>query len=214
MKPKIFIIVCLLLQPLFVYSQSGSADSMTLSTYYPSPRGVYKDVEVSNSVIFKPVTDLSAISDPEEGQMVYVHNADKQGFYFYDGTDWLPVSSQEEVKLFGMGHTEAQCIEAGGEVVPVPGSEYNQCRFSGSACPIDWTKLHEWSTTTSETLLIAGCTGICDSMCTCSTGGHAWANKAQEKCTAAAYQQVGPHGCERISSPKTKYANIIQVGCW
>jgi len=68
-------------------------------------------------------------------------------------------------------HSSAYCTTLGGEVV-VDGVD-SFCRIDGTdmgggyyntACPEGWFEFKDWSTTTQNPI------------CTCSTGGHAWAD--------------------------------------
>ncbi|MGI6341347.1 MAG: hypothetical protein ACOX0B_04060 [Minisyncoccales bacterium] len=116
-------------------------------------------------------------------------------------------------------HTEADCTNAGGEVVVIqPGQR--TCRFDRSSvsvssssceastnlaawsCPSGWTGYYNWSTTGpySNTYYGAG------SACCCSVGGgHTWSNKAQEYCSDCwdeCYCQVRGR------------AQVLQRGCY
>ncbi len=68
----------------FAYAQSNYTESLTITTYYPSPYGVYRDMEIHRSIKYKPQNNLNTVTDPEEGQLVYLHNATSEGFYHYN----------------------------------------------------------------------------------------------------------------------------------
>ncbi len=76
------------------YAQSNYTESLTITTYYPSPYGVYRDMEIHRSVKYKPQATLNSVTEPTEGQLVYLHNATSEGFYHYNsGGSWQAQSS-------------------------------------------------------------------------------------------------------------------------
>ncbi|MDD5347569.1 MAG: hypothetical protein PHT59_03040, partial [Candidatus Omnitrophica bacterium] len=76
-------------------AQADSIDTLTITTYYPSPHGEYRDLEIRRSVKYKPLPDLSSstIPGPAAGQLVYLKNSTFQGFQYYNGTQWLALSA-------------------------------------------------------------------------------------------------------------------------
>lgn len=61
-------------------------ETLTVTTYYPSPYGSYKQLEVSRSVTYDPV-DKDTLTNPKEGELVY--NSSDDAFYYYNGSDWV-----------------------------------------------------------------------------------------------------------------------------
>ena len=113
---KILLLWCLLL----LYSaQTGAAENLVLTTYYPAPYGAYVtllakkiavgdtdgngslsdgdqpsadgQLYVARSVVFKPQAKFPK-EDLKAGEMIYYDNGKKDGtagFYYYDGTYWV-----------------------------------------------------------------------------------------------------------------------------
>jgi len=100
------------------YALSGFAqggETFTITTYYPSPYGVYNELQANRiavgdtnddgqltaadlpdadgqlctarSVVYKPQSSLPA-SNVREGELVY--SATDKKFYYYDGSSWVP----------------------------------------------------------------------------------------------------------------------------
>jgi hypothetical protein len=79
----------------FAHAQTNSSESLTITTYYPSPMGIYRDLEVKRSMKYAPQADLSTVAVPTQGQLVYVNNTTSgaNGFYYYDGSSWQSQAS-------------------------------------------------------------------------------------------------------------------------
>ena len=92
-KDKSFCLVilglCVLSGFLMATSCLAEEESITITTYYPSPYGSYNQLEVHRSVTYKPLPDSDVVndrlSDPQIGELVYT-DADK--FYHYNGS-WV-----------------------------------------------------------------------------------------------------------------------------
>jgi len=129
MKKNIFIfcfglLACFCL-PLFLFSES-----MTLSTYYPSPKGIYSQVEVTRGLIFKP---QSLVPNPsaqdKEGEMVYV---DSNPFD----------SAPGQFYLFGGGSWAAPDMGGGGSgLISLKYPKKPAQAGTPQACPAGWTDL-------------------------------------------------------------------------
>jgi hypothetical protein len=74
--------------PYYCFSESNSTETLTLTTYYPSPMGIYRDLEVKRSVKFAPLSQLPDKADSTEGQLIFMNNTVTQGFYYFDGEQW------------------------------------------------------------------------------------------------------------------------------
>jgi hypothetical protein len=113
----IFTSIIFLISPLIIFSQEESTEIITITTYYPSPYGAYRDLEakkslatgnitassigsvgnlaqgelwVQDSIIFEPKSgDPSTWStiDAKEGELVY--SDEENTFYYYNGTGWV-----------------------------------------------------------------------------------------------------------------------------
>jgi hypothetical protein len=102
--------------------------------------------------------------------------------------------------LYNGVHTSANCTSANGTVVSIGSASL--CRFTGANCPSGWGHLTHWTTTSAKT-----CQGVYGGD-PCSTGSHAWANKAPETCT---YTDIGG-GDEIVYLTCT--ANRTAIGCY
>jgi hypothetical protein len=70
------------------FAQNSKTESVTISTYYPAPYGVYK-----NPRLFPLDQEPDCSSDPESCRgMMYFNNTDKQ-LYLFNGTMWKPFGS-------------------------------------------------------------------------------------------------------------------------
>ena len=78
------------------------ADQVTLSTYYPAPYGVYREMQ-ANLFYANPQSPATATGHPNvpageeanwEGKMYYNDGSGgtvAKGMYYYNGTSWLPL---------------------------------------------------------------------------------------------------------------------------
>ena len=87
-KAKLNLIAITVFLSLIFCSQSLSQgeESVTITTYYPAPYGVYNQVEVSRSVTYNPV-DKATITDPRAGELIY--NASDKKFWYWDSGQWV-----------------------------------------------------------------------------------------------------------------------------
>lgn len=124
---RIILILFLFLPLSFMVS---GQETLSMSTYYPSPKGIYNQVEVSRGVVFKPV-DRAGISDPDEGELVL----DTDGnFYYYTAAEgWQKVILQSQLDDL-KADLEAQIEESGGggglECTETPINAYNPAPFT------------------------------------------------------------------------------------
>lgn len=155
MKKTLFLAyICLFLAPVFLFA---SDESLTITTYYPSPYGVYNQLEVDQLVYYKPQTQpLSSIVNPQEGDLAYLGNASvpasgnpTHSFYYYNkNNQWVPFqggsaascytsssktcasgySVANTISISGTGGT-CQCIcnGAGGSRTTFPAGGYDDC---------------------------------------------------------------------------------------
>jgi len=132
----------LILSVLFLFPVILFAEDLTITTYYPSPAGVYNELQTNKlsvgdtdgsgslnssdlppangqiyaarGVIFKPQSSLPS-SGVTKGELVY-NNSDNK-FYYYDGTSW-----------------QAQAGSGGSICVVTYNSPVGNC-----VCPTGWT---------------------------------------------------------------------------
>jgi hypothetical protein len=80
-------VVCGVLGLVFCYvCVAQTTESITLTTYYPSPYGSYNQLDVQRSVTFNPL-DKDTLAAPQQGELVY--NSPDDAFYYYNGSDWV-----------------------------------------------------------------------------------------------------------------------------
>ena len=77
---------------LFAVAVFAEEESMTITTYYPSPYGSYNQLEVYRSVTYKPLASTPT-TEPREGELVYVDSDPSDStpgqFYYYGGGTWV-----------------------------------------------------------------------------------------------------------------------------
>ncbi len=97
--------------------------------------------------------------------------------------------------------TLGDCLAIGGQIADAGGAYV--CRRTGSSCWNGWSRYKRWSATSSKF-----CSGTCANPVSCTTGSHAWADKAAETC---GYTEAGIKAiyCNTISC----VANTVAVGC-
>jgi hypothetical protein len=185
----LFIGAMILLQTSLVFSQSNNTESLTITTYYPAPHGVYRQLRSSMMVVgspgapgdfptfpggfrLKPVTGPPPANTQPKGTIYFdeVENVLK----YYNGTGgWQPVGggSSPGDFLVGGAHTVADCRAISGNEESLPGLTAKICRVSGSACPSSWNQYLNWKTAVSK-----GCSAsdpgypTCPSWCSCVGG--------------------------------------------
>lgn len=104
-KKKLFFLCLSLGAGLFSFNCFGR--SITLVTYYPTPKGVYQNLEsrrmavgqdvnmppadgqikAGRSVIHSPQDSHSP--NPQEGEMQYVNSGEYDNFFYYEGASWI-----------------------------------------------------------------------------------------------------------------------------
>ena len=131
--------------PFFALGQSNCSETLTITTYYPSPYGVYRNLEVkrglavgditqgplgsmdnltsgqlyiNNSVVLNALSTTPANSTGKAGQVIYVGGSDKM-LKFHDGNKWVNTTST---------CTAGQSCKPSNYVAP------NTCTASGYSC--------------------------------------------------------------------------------
>lgn len=120
-----------------------------------------------------------------------------------DGTPLLMVGN----------HTNKQCVDAGGTVVPAAGSD-NQCRFQASSCPSGWTN-STWCTVPSTVCNTYCCGTVLCPWIGCSFGSSwstpcgatscSWPAGSYGSCSVGTSIWVNAGSCS---------AAISQIGCY
>jgi len=200
------------------FAQYGN-ETITITTYYPSPHGVY------GVLTLYPRT--SEPENPREGDMFY--NQSDKNIYFYKGSSaggWQIVGGEASAGdgLVYNLHTKADCEALRGDVTDTDVSA-KQCRFNLPSCPSGWTRYQSWSNTTAISLLPAQCINTCwwgRWYYNCDTGSHAWANMATETCQRRygnqCFDNTDCNACGHPPGPECEAysatATITQIGCY
>jgi hypothetical protein len=202
-------------------AQSNNTETLTISTYYPSPYGVYRNLRLYPS------------NEPTNGVdrgVLYFNNTTEQVYYYKNTTTkWVVLSGSSGEALVNAAHTQSDCTTAGGTVVDTDTS-LKQCHFSQSSCPSGWvlyksfTATKATSYTGSNTYSSRPCPGLgCpDNPCypsTCTTTYHSWNNLPVEACTITTDWTAGgsvkygtAYRC--TNEHATKSAVITEIGCY
>jgi hypothetical protein len=159
---------------LLFYIYTFAEESITITTYYPSPYGVYNELQTNKfavgdtnvsggldsgdqppangqlytarSVIFKPQSSLPAF-DAREGELVYSDTDNK--FYHYDGSSWVAQGGGTAVMTLSCAW--------GTDYSAGPGRGWDgSC--APPSCPSGWTS----AATYSEPLSVACPGGNCN----------------------------------------------------
>ncbi len=199
MKSIILFILVLFSTAICFAAQSNYTESLTISTYYPAPYGVYRDLQARKSLAVGNFT-ASEVQSLNSGDImtsgvIIVGNGttavngafrfNGTGFEGYYGGKWNPLGGSGGNPLVNSLHTESQCVAAGGEVVSI-GAAYPICRYNAGGCPTGWNRYNNWSTTVGgQTVPNFGPTACASQSClnTCSGAkvtGHSWANTLPE----------------------------------
>jgi hypothetical protein len=125
MKKTLFVFCFVFLATLPVFSQSNPDESMTITTYYPSPYGSYESLQakrlamgdrnndgkltdadqplndgqlyMGRGVIYQPLNPLPASGTP--GELAY--NASADAFYYYNASgSWVPFGGGSAGKCY------------------------------------------------------------------------------------------------------------------
>jgi hypothetical protein len=117
-KTFIIFIVGILIASIFFYAQAQQTDSISITTYYPSPNAAFRDLEtkrvcavgnisdsgnpsydslselqdgqlyVGESIILKPLSSYP--TSPKPGELIY--NSGISKLQFFNGTAWVTAS--------------------------------------------------------------------------------------------------------------------------
>ena len=172
------LLVLLIMLPVFGYGQNAS-DSISISTYYPSPHGVYKTIKLIPDSTRDPIDCDSSkrgeIYFDDVNNQVKVCKEDQSGTWTwsvlgglsetekYNAEDFCITDEYgEEVCLSDVqkisdqqllvkgDHSAGDCRKAGGEVVDSDVGA-SQCRFTRSTCPSGWNQYKSFCATTDRT---------------------------------------------------------------
>jgi hypothetical protein len=121
------------------YAQNEKTESLTVSTYFPAPYGVYRQLEVHRSVKFQPLNlTVSLTPAPQAGELVY---SEDDKFYYHNGAGWTPLAGGSG----GGALLELSCSWRS-DYRDGPGNgDGTQCGIDGlsccnpPSCPAGWT---------------------------------------------------------------------------
>jgi hypothetical protein len=205
------VLIFLILPSCLVYSQSNRTESITITTYYPAPYGVYRNLKLSPSNA--PLTGLS------EGVMYYNRTEHKlkiwscidqpgcTSFGFINVTE----SSNTGAPLVNSAHSEGDCISAGGQPF-ASDTSLKLCQFSnpgGVTCPAGWTRYKDFTTTAASSVATTYTYTFCPKSCTAP--GHSWSNQPPACCKVR--QCYIPQQCYSGCEGASTYTGC-PISCW
>ena len=82
----VFAIIALLISPASLFAQNNQTESLTITTYYPSPFGVYRNMQLYPS-------ELPVGTAEQEGVMYYDKNT--HSIRYRNDTGWQNITSGE-----------------------------------------------------------------------------------------------------------------------
>ena len=125
----------LLLFKIDCFAQFGN-ETITITTYYPSPYGVYRNLQLYPSE--EPTVGVAP------GVMYFNQTQGKVLIYINETEKWKPMGGSDPAKtgLVNSAHSEQECTDLKGKVVASDGF-LNLCRFDGEDCPEGWTQ-YKW----------------------------------------------------------------------
>lgn len=179
------------------FAQSNYTESLTVTTYYPSPYGVYRNLKLNPS-------DEPTGSAVSPGVM-YFNRTDLNVYIYKNATlGWQPIGSSNADALVNFVHTRGDCSGAGGQVVDTDVA-FKQCQFGTEAhpvsnCPTGWTQYKAFSTSVGNS-----CTGASD----VHFGNHS----ACISVTAPVTCLYPAHPWGNVPTPVCRYCNGEPVAC-
>jgi hypothetical protein len=198
----------LILAPFRLFAQYGN-ETITITTYYPSPYGVYRNLELYPSD--EPTVDV------REGVMYFNKNDHKLKIWSCidqpacNNFGWVNVTDSSNppgTSLYGAVHTEGDCRTEGGTPVPSD-TGLQQCMFpaTGISCPPGWTQYKSYfasdaQNSTCWTSSVCPCPptgGTCH--CWQSGGGGTWSCTATATFPAFVFGNNNPSQCASCSCP-------------
>jgi hypothetical protein len=101
------------------FSQSNETETITFTTYFASPGGVYKNFQLSPS-------EQPEVSGPQWAGVMYF-NETEQIPYIYNGTEWLKIGSDEAPTVYLFKISPEKCS---GQLSLAP--------FKDQLCSVPW----------------------------------------------------------------------------
>ena len=189
------------------FAQYGN-ETITITTYYPSPHGVY------GVLTLYPRT--AEPENPRQGDMYYNITTDKIVHYNKTGV-WVNITdaslSGGGDTLVGAAHSVSDCRNAGGEEISSDTS-LKLCQFSnpsGVICPAGWTRYKSFTTTEAKTVT-ANYPGGSGCPTSCTSPGHSWSNQ-QPACCAVRDCYI-PKQCDTCAAGGTCLSfDVFTYGC-
>lgn len=220
MKKTIGILFLFLSLTAICFAQSNYTESLTITTYYPAPYGVYRNLRLHPS-------EEPQGSARQPGVMYF--DRFNETLYILENTTrgFVPVggaASAGDALVFNL-HTKGDCKALGGNVTDTDVSA-KQCRFDLPACPSGWAQYKQYNTQELATTCsgkLHGCFGNAHPNCgtNCTTAPRpVWDNVLSTcsytqgfcytypKCSAAYCP------CGTYSDVRTCIGNFSQIGCY
>jgi len=205
-------------------------ETITITTYYPSPYGVYRNLQLFPSD--EPPADSPAL---QPGVMYFNKTEEKLFIYKNSTAGWVPVGGEASAgdALVNSAHSQLDCTNAGGNVTDTDVG-LKQCQFNAAVCPSGWARYKAYSTLGSAT-----CNACASSCCGsgCTVGPRGWmdlSGSPQCTCRVGLNCRRPPYGgdcsgcqwctdnsgigydrhCTSTDFYLTVTAPVIQIGCY
>ena len=89
----------LMVMPGFTFAQgTGQSEQITLTTYYPSPYGVYKNLRLFPYAVTAGTT--AGCNANMQGTLAYADNANGNKPLYCDGANWVAMGGGGRCKLY------------------------------------------------------------------------------------------------------------------
>ena len=146
MSKIIFVVFFILFFTVACLAQSNHTESLTITTYYPAPSGVYRNLRLNPTI--EPTGTAK-----QPGVMYYDNATDTMKYWAGTVKGWVNITDAGSGDALAYSlHTKSDCTNhvPHGEVVDTDVG-MKQCRFGTetnpvSECPSGWTQYKTWST--------------------------------------------------------------------
>ena len=227
MKSIILFILVLFSTAICFAAQSNYTESLTISTYYPAPYGVYRDLQARKSFAVgnysaSEVQSLNSGDIRTSGVIIVGNgttnvpgairfNDTSASFEGYSGSSWKPLGGSEGNPLVNSFHTQGQCTANHGELISISGAAYPFCRINATECPSGWNQYLHWSTTVAgqqvpDLPAVTCLSRSCPNKCTGAIlkWSHIWSDSPQETlkyCDVMGWDMSSPSCCMLSGDP-------------
>jgi hypothetical protein len=225
-----FILICSSLAG-FPLLAIGADETITISTYYPSPYGIYSNLEVKDGLAIGDISTspigsmanltggqlfingsiiLNSLStyptNPQAGQIFYYTGGGEKTLKVYNSTAWVDIPPPPAFLLVNGNHTNVDCTFLGGSVQNTDVSE-KACAFPGASCPSGWTQYKNFGAYTNPVPALIKCPGRLIGSCTGVYGDGSGNVGIYYRSSTCYYDPCSP------SYPQTNYWQDNVSGC-